>query len=309
MSKNALIEMKNNIVNKVQDRVENMMEEGSLHLPANYSPQNALNSAWLKLQNTENNKKQPVLEGCDKASIANALLRMVTMGLNPEKEQCYFITYGKMLNRQPRYFGKQKNDKQVEDVEGFYTQVIFEGDEVETEIEYGNEKIIKHKSQFESKLKGNIIGAYSVARFNDERPNKTVLMTMDQITNAWKQGQTYGKYKGTPHDKFEEAMAKKTVINRLATGIINASDDSNVMVETFKEAADIAHEQKTDEELEEEANQGEVIDIENEAPEEPTQNEQPKEEEEPEKQDKSQAELDMPEEEYKTTDTEGPDFD
>ena len=148
-----------------------------------------------------------------------------------------------------------------------------------------------------------------MARFNDERPNKTVLMTMDQITNAWKQGQTYGKYKGTPHDKFEEAMAKKTVINRLATGIINASDDSNVMVETFKEAADIAHEQKTDEELEEEANQGEVIDIENEAPEEPTQNEQPKEEEEPEKQDKSQAELDMPEEEYKTTDTEGPDFD
>ena len=299
MSKNALTEMKNNIVNKVQDRVEDMMEKGSLHLPENYSPQNALNSAWLKLQNTENNKKEPVLESCDRASIANALLRMVTMGLNPEKEQCYFIAYGKMLNCQPSYFGKQKIAKQVDNVEDFYTQVIFEGDEVETEIEFGNERVVKHKSKFENKIKGNILGAYSVARFKDDRPNKTVIMTMDQIQNAWKQGQTYGKYNGTPHDKFEEAMAKKTVINRLATSIINASDDSNLMVDSFKEAADIANEQRADEELEENANNGEVIDINNEENEEPQeeeqtedapQNEQPEEEEEPEKQQNPQQE-------------------
>ena len=54
MSKeNTLALMKKDVVDVVTERVRKFMEHGELDLPPNYSPENALKSAWLILQSTQ----------------------------------------------------------------------------------------------------------------------------------------------------------------------------------------------------------------------------------------------------------------
>ncbi|MFH2219090.1 MAG: recombinase RecT, partial [Pseudomonadota bacterium] len=81
-------------VEVVGQRIKALQSEGEIHFPPDYSPQNALRSAWLILQNTQDRNKKPALEVCTKASVYNALFDMVITGLNPEKKQGYFIVYG-----------------------------------------------------------------------------------------------------------------------------------------------------------------------------------------------------------------------
>jgi len=287
-----ITEMRNEIVDKVQDRVDQMTSEGELHLPDNYSPENALKSAWLILQDTKTSNKKPVLSACDKSSIANALLKMITMGLNPEKKQCYFIPYGSKLVCQPSYFGSIKVAKQAADVKEVYPQCIYEGDEIETEIVKGTEKITKHKRKFQNKINGEVVGAYAVVEFDNDKPDNTEIMTIEQIENAWKQGQTYKEGGNGTHQKFTEEMAKKTVINRACKRAINSSDDSNLMINAFNEPGEVQAEQEVQEEIEENAN-SEVIDIESPREEKPEQEEQePEPEPETEKEQKGQEEND-----------------
>jgi len=81
--KNELAIIKRDTVDVVADKVKQFQENGEVHFPANYSPENAMKSAWLTLQNTQDRNKKPALEVCTKDSIANALLDMVVQGLNP----------------------------------------------------------------------------------------------------------------------------------------------------------------------------------------------------------------------------------
>lgn len=275
-----------NIVDKVQARVNAMTNSGELHLPRNYSPQNALKSAWLILQDTVDRNKKPVLAACNKTSIANALLKMITMGLNPAKSQCYFIAYGNKLSCSPSYFGNMKLAKDA-GVKEIYAQVIYKGDKLKTVIEHGNEKIVEHESTFESKVKAEVIGAYAVAVFEDDRPDKTTIETLDQIKKAWLQGKIYEEGKeGTTHEKFTEEMCKKTVINNLCKSIINSSDDSNLEIKNaFNEADEIRAEEEMEKEIEENANSEYIdVNVEEEVP-----NDMPAEEHIP-------ADMDIPEE-------------
>ena len=84
----------------VTARVREFQNKGELYFPSNYVPENALKSAWLTIQETEDKNRKPALEVCTKESIANALLSMVIQGLNPDKKQCYFIVYGNKLQLQ-----------------------------------------------------------------------------------------------------------------------------------------------------------------------------------------------------------------
>ena len=49
-------------------------QEYGLSFPKDYSVPNALNSAYLILQETVDNNKKPVLQSCSKQSIASSLL-------------------------------------------------------------------------------------------------------------------------------------------------------------------------------------------------------------------------------------------
>ena len=94
-----------------ENRFDNIMEsivkleETGVKFPDNYSPETAARAAWLQLQDLKDRSGTPALQVCKPATVATALLKMVTMGLNPIKKQCYFIVYGADLQCQVSYQG------------------------------------------------------------------------------------------------------------------------------------------------------------------------------------------------------------
>lgn len=221
-----------NITDVVQLRVTDMMEQGELFMPADYSPENALKSAWLKLQEVEDKNHNRALDVCSKESVMNSLLDMVVQGLTPAKNQCYFVVYGKQLTLMRSYMGTVAVAKRFSDVADVVANCIFEGDDFEFEIDpmTGLHKITKHKTSFDNIDITKIKGAYAVVLRKEGDPYVEI-MTMDQIKKAWGQGATKG---GSPaHKNFTEEMAKKTVINRACKRFINTSDDSPVLVDSF----------------------------------------------------------------------------
>ena len=86
-----LTEIKKQTVDAVEKRIKELQETGDIDLPEDYSVGNALKSAWLTLQETQDKSKNPVLETCSRTSIQNALFDTVVQGMNPAKDQIYYI--------------------------------------------------------------------------------------------------------------------------------------------------------------------------------------------------------------------------
>lgn len=265
MSNLALI--KKDTVDVVAAKIRQFQERGELQLPPNYSAENAMKAAWLELQEVKDKEDRPALSVCTRDSIANALLRMAVQGLNPAKNQCYFVAYGKKLVLMRSYFGSMHVAKSVNpDIEDIFGEVVYKGDEFEFEKRRGKTVISKHKQKLENMKKENIIASYATILYKDGR-EESVIMTIDEIKQAWKQSATHpvdasGKIKaGSTHDKFTAEMCKKTVINRACKPIINSSDDSNLVVRMAKETDAEFAEAEVAQEIEENANT-ETIDIE-----------------------------------------------
>ncbi len=260
MSKETKVITKSDIVDVVASRVRGFLERGEIHLPDNYSPENALKSAYLKLQETKDKSGKPVLSVCTSTSIANSLFDMVIQGLNPAKEQCYFIAYGQQLVCQRSYFGSMAVVKNVAGAKDVWAQVVYKGDAFEYEIRGKQKVITKHGQKLENVDGKNIIAAYAVIEF-DDRPDHTEIMTFDDIKKAWAQGQTYKEGGNSVHTKFAAEMAKKTVINRACKAFINSSSDSSLLVGAFNRADAARDEADIDQEIAESANM-QIIDIE-----------------------------------------------
>lgn len=258
MSKNELSLIKKDTVDVVANRVRQLQENNQIDLPPGYSAENAMKSAWLKLQETKDKSGKPALEACTKNSIANALLDMVVQGLNPSKDQCYFIPYGQQLVCQRSYFGTLAVAKRMAGIKDVHAEVIRKGDEFEYNIEKGRKKIEKHKQKFEN-MNAEIVGAYAIAEFEDGRED-TEIMTIDDIKKAWAQGKVYKEGGNGTHQKFEAPMATKTVINRICKKHINSSSDDHLFQQAFNRADEIKTEQEVQEEIQENANQ-EPIDV------------------------------------------------
>lgn len=265
MSSLALI--KKDTVDVVAAKIRQFQEHGELQLPPNYSVENAMKSAWLELQEATDKDGNLALGVCTRDSIANALLKMVVQGLNPAKNQCYFVAYGKKLVLMRSYFGSIHVAKSVDqNIEDIFGEVVYEGDEFEFEKKRGKTIITVHKQKLANMKKENIIAAYATVLYKDGREESAV-MTVDEIKQAWKQSPVHpvdvsGKIKaGSTHDKFTTEMCKRTVINRACKPIINSSDDSNLVVRIAKETDAELAEAEVAQEIEENANT-EIIDIE-----------------------------------------------
>lgn len=223
------------LAENILKRIEDFQSSGSIDIPENYSPANALRSAWLILQETVNKDKQPVLQACSKESIANALLKMVVLGLNPAKKQCYFIPYGKALSCDVSYFGEMATAKRVHGNipnDGFSFAVVYKGDDFKFEWKRGKVRVIEHGQKLENINKSNIEAAYCEIYDAKDKMIASVLMTMDEIKQSWKQSKMNpvsdnGSLGGT-HAKFTADMCLKTVIRKACKTIINTSDDKNL---------------------------------------------------------------------------------
>lgn len=265
MSNLAMV--KKDTVDIVAERVRKFQESGELHLPVNYSPQNAMKSAWLTLQGTVDRNGKPALEVCTKDSIANSLLDMVVQGLNPAKKQGYFIVYGNKLTFQRSYFGTMAVTMQVDDsIAEIIAEVVYEGDNFKFKINRGKKEITEHEQTLESINAKKIKAAYCMIIDHDGQIKKTEIMTFDEIKQAWKQSKMnpldeQGNIKsGTTHDKFTAEMSKKTVINKACKPIINSSSDSYLFRQSVARTDGVIAEEEVAQEISENAN-SEHIDV------------------------------------------------
>lgn len=245
-----------NVSDSVLNKVKVLEAKGNLELPKNYSPSNAMKQAWLKIS------QDFKLAKCTEASTANALLDMVTQGLNPAKDQCYFIPYGDKMQLQRSVFGNillLKRDAGAKDV---VAQIIYEDDSFKQELDsVGRIKGIKHEQDFFNIDKNKIKGAYCTIVFEDDRENYIEVMTMDQIEQAWLQSSMIkdeaALKKSKTHNNFKEEMAKKTVINRAAKRYINTSSDDGLL-RFAQESEERQRKEVFDAEVEQNANKEEI---------------------------------------------------
>ena len=215
-----------NISDQVLNKIEKFQADGGLTLPANYSVENHLKSAWLILQSTQDRNGNSALSVCTKDSIANALFDMVLQGLAVSKNQGYFIVYGNKLEFQRSYFGTVALAKRAGGIKKEpVANIIYEGDEFVYSIDPNTAgiRIIKHEQKIENIDNTKIKAAYALITLADGTTQVTI-MSMQQIRAAWNQGATKGN--SPAHKNFAEEMAKKTVIGRACKMIINSSDDA-----------------------------------------------------------------------------------
>lgn len=257
--KNEIALIKKDTVDVVADRVRKFQENGELHFPANYSPENAMKAAWLTIQETVDKNQKPALEVCTRDSIANALLKMVVQGLNPAKQQCYFVVYGNKLTMQRSYFGTMHVAKTVDpSIAHILGEPVYEGQPFKYAKKNGLTYIVEHQMQLGDSSKP-IVGAYCQVLYKDGTENSTV-MTIDEIMSAWSMSPTHpidqnGELKASStHAKFTGEMAKKTVINRACKNIINSSGDDSLLIEAFHQTEADAAEAEAAEEIAANAN-------------------------------------------------------
>lgn len=269
MGSTELVLVKKNTVDVVASKVREFQESGQLHLPGDYSPENAMKSAWLILQNTLDRDKKPVLTVCSRDSIANSLFDMVVQGLNPAKKQGYFIAYGKQLVFQRSYFGTMALIKRVDStVEDIFAEVVYEGDTFKYRINRGKKEVTEHEQSLDNVDGQKIKAAYCMIIDTSGEVKRTEIMTINEIKQAWKQSQVKpvdenGVIRsGSTHEKFTADMCKKTVINKACKPIINSSSDNYLFRESFNRAAEISAEEEVAHEIRENANIGPIIDVE-----------------------------------------------
>lgn len=219
-----------NITDKVMNTLTLYQQQGTVAFPQNYSVGNALKAAYLIYQNDVK------LQKCTNTSVANALLDMCISGLNPSKNQCYFVPMGDQCTLMTSYFGKQTMVKRIKGVIDVRSDVIYRDTGYELTLDmFGNDDIkITVPCPLDKRKAENIIGAWARIILDSEVwevETYTAIMTLEDIQNAWSMGSAYGKSKA--HQKFMAEMAKKSAINRCIKNFINTRDDQDILIDTL----------------------------------------------------------------------------
>jgi len=246
---NTTQDLKRQILDGSMAQIKQFIAAGQLHVPPDYSPENAIQSAWLLLQDIVDKDKRPALSVCSKASIVHALRTMAIQGLDPAKKHCYLIVYGNSLQCQRSYFGDMVLAKRAKPGIEFYYSVIRKGDTVEVDIERGR-KFVKHKTSFDN-ADNEIVGAYCGYTDADGVDQGATVMTTKEIKQSWSQSKTYKpEADWATHNKFPEEMSLRTVIRKCCKPIINSSNDALLMraiAESEMESADMEVNQAVEE--------------------------------------------------------------
>jgi recombination protein RecT len=252
--KNELAVLKDQTVSVVEKRIGQLVENGQLVLPRNYSAANALQAAWLTLQEVKTKDKKPALEACTRNSVVQALYSMVVQALDPGKKQGYFIVYGNSLVFQRSYFGTLAVAKRMADVTDAVAEIVYEGDTFEYEIDRGTKRVVTHRQSLDAIDTGNVRAAYAVVMFNDGR-DYTELMTWDQIQAAWSKSKMNPNGKDSTHSQFQSEMVKRTVLNRALKRYINSSNDDHLFLQEFNRELSESVEASIEEDVKMHANQ------------------------------------------------------
>jgi len=220
----------------VELRVKDLQQNRQIDIPSDFSVANALRSAYLILQEVEDKNHKPALDVCTPTSVENALFEMLVAGLNPAKNQGYFLVYGNKLVFQKSYFGSIALSKRARpEIKDIVCEPIYAGDSITIKIVKGKKVVEEHQQTLESIAGEKIRGGYAMAIDHNGEIMKSVIMTMDEVKQAWKMSKMYpitdaGEIKpGSTHKKFTASMVRRTIIGRLCKEIINTSSDKNLL--------------------------------------------------------------------------------
>lgn len=230
---NEMAVLQKDITDVVLGKVTELEAQG-VQLPSNYNAANALKQAFFKINEVQLSRNEGggfYMEkygntAIGKASIANSLLDMIQQGLNPGKNQCYFIAYGSKLQMSRSYFGTQAALKRLDEIENVKAEVIRKGDVFRIGSVDNETVVTEFEPSFEN-MDNEIIGAFATITKADGTKVYTI-MTKKQIDKSWAKAKT----KSVQID-FPEEMAKRTVINRAAKPFINTSDDAELFSDAF----------------------------------------------------------------------------
>lgn len=238
-SQGAALEVapKREIIEKVQNRISEMSEQGKIQMPANYSYQNALRSAFLILSETRGADKRLVLESCSMESVSNALLEMVVQGLNPVKKQCYFIPYGEKLTMMRSYLGTIAITKRIPGVVDVKAYAVYKNDafRMEYDVAAGVFRVAEYVPDVVNRDTKDLIGAFAMILGKKDILH-TEYMTIEQIRKSWERGQTKGK--SSAHTDFPDQMAVRTVVNRACKLYASTSNDGDLIAEILNRRED-----------------------------------------------------------------------
>lgn len=239
----------------VNSQIQAYLSKGTIHLPADYSADNAMKEAWLIIQKTLDRNQKPALSVCTETSVVNAMLDMVIQGLDPVKKQCYFIVYGDMLTCQRSYFGDLMLACRVRPWLKPYWEVIREGEKFVPKKTWSDDGLITVVETHElgwPRTEAPLTGAYVGAI--DMRTGKDLgveLMDINQIRTSWKKSKTMGPT--SFHNEQPDQAALRTVIRRWAKLIINSSTDE-ILLAAMRRQNDDAMEADVDQIVEMNAN-------------------------------------------------------
>ena len=221
---NALQVVDKKFINRIADEVMRQRDAGKLVFPPDYSVENAMASAYIAFQSTEDKNHVPAAQACTPKSIANAFRDMAYMGLTPSKKQCYFIVHGDELTLRRSYFGDMMLAKRVDPrIEDFEARIVYKGDIVETDIIGGRQVVTMHKGNpFAKQSISDALGAYCNVIYKDGHYTSTI-MTIDEIHRGWSVGNAQLGSKA--HKLTPEEMIKRSVTRRACKTIINTSTD------------------------------------------------------------------------------------
>ena len=185
-----------------------------LQLPSNYNYNKAIKSFCLALPDVKG------IENATARSVFLAAQSYVNKGLDISKNQCALIMYGDKLTLQKQYQGNvalaKKSNPNIVDIT---SSAIYEGDKIEIE-KINGKTIVRHTTDF-ANMNNKVIGAYATIIYNDGTTDSEI-MPMSAIEMSWSMTRA-----GTSvHKKFPTQMARKTVLNKLCSTIINSSIDS-----------------------------------------------------------------------------------
>ena len=213
-----------NVGDQVLARVNELSESG-FTMPKDYNYINAIKMSMLKLQDIKDRNGKPALEVCTQNSVASALFKMCTKGLNAALNQCYLIVRGDQLCCDDSYFGKVLQVKRIFPDWEPYPHTIREGDKFDfyIDIKTGHRRLIEHKQTLESMDK-DFIGGYVILP-TKEGDGDLYIMTKKQILAAWAKSSSK---EHTTHQQFDEKMIGKTVVNSGCNMIINSTPSANI---------------------------------------------------------------------------------
>lgn len=237
MSKNELAKATQKYI--TTDVLNNIMSKGvngEIQFPPNYAVQNAVTAAALILNDTKDKNGKSALEVCTKASVASAILDMVVQGLNPMKNQGYFIPYGNQLQFQRSYLGTIAITKRIPGVKDVKGYALYKNDILKLKLDFatGGQMIEEYTPATEHK-EADLIGAFAII-VGEKGILHVEKMDMDQIKKSWNQGQMKGN--SPAHKNFPDQMAIKTVINRACKLYADTADDTGYVSQIFSRSTD-----------------------------------------------------------------------